>query len=348
MAWDWDKLQQKRGAPGQHPPEIDEVVQKIKKYRGKIPGLPIIIGVIIVIWLLTGIYIVSPDEVGVVKRFGKMVYTTTPGPHYHMPYPIETVMRPKVTQVRRVEIGFRTISPGPPAKYQRVPQESLMLTGDENIVDIQFIVQYKIKNAPDYLFNAYQPEAVVKYASEASMRQVIGRNKIDEALTVGKYKIQQDTKDLLQNILDLYKVGVQVVAVQLQDVHPPSQVIQAFKDVASAKEDKIKYINDAQGYANDILPKAKGRAAEIVNQATAYQQERINYAEGDASRFLQTLKEYESAKDITKRRIYLETMEDVLRHIKKVIVPKQTGEKILPFLPLAGMENAPKKGGQSK
>ena len=169
MAWDWDKLQQqKRGGPGQHPPEIDEVVQKIKKYRSKIPGIPIIIGIIVVIWILTGIYIVSPDEVGVVKRFGKMVYSTGPGPHYHLPYPIETVLKPKVTKVRRVEIGFRTISPGPPAKYQRVPQESLMLTGDENIVDIMFIVQYQIKNAPDYLFNAFQPEAVVKYASEAS------------------------------------------------------------------------------------------------------------------------------------------------------------------------------------
>jgi membrane protease subunit HflK len=291
---------------------------------------------------------VSPDEVGVVKRFGKMVYSTGPGPHYHFPYPIETVLKPKVTKVRRVEIGFRTISPGPPAKYQRVPQESLMLTGDENIVDIQFIVQYKIKNAPDYLFNAYQPDSVVKYASEASMRQVIGRNKIDEALTVGKFKIQQDTKDLLQTILDKYQVGINVVAVQLQDVHPPSEVIQAFKDVASAKEDKIKYINDAQGYSNDILPKAKGRAAEIVNQATSYQQERINYAEGDASRFLQTLKEYQSAKEITRRRIYLETMEDVLKDIDKIIVPRQAGEKILPFLPLKGMGQVQAEGGKAK
>jgi membrane protease subunit HflK len=224
-----------------------------------------------------------------------------------------------------------------------------MLTGDENIVDIQFIVQFKIKSAPDYLFNAFQPEAVVKYASEASMRQVIGQNKIDEALTVGKYKIQQDTKDLLQSILEKYKVGVHVVAVQLQDVHPPSEVIQAFKDVASAKEDKIKYINDAQGYANDILPKAKGRAAEIVNQATSYQQERINYAEGDSSRFLQTLKEYQTAKEITRRRIYLETMEDVLKNAKKIIVPQQTGEKILPFLPLKGIgQEQTMEGGKAK
>ena len=329
MAWDWEKLQQKKrsGPGGQQSSDIDDVMQRIKRYKSNLPGVPLIIGIIAVIWLLTGIYIVAPDESGVVLRFGKMILITGPGPHYHLPYPVETVYKPKVTKVRRTEIGFRTISAGPPARYQRVPAESLMLTGDENIVDVQFIVQYQVKNAAEFLFNVYDVERVVRNASEASMRQVVGKNKIDEALTEGKFKLQQDTKDLLQDVLNKYQAGITIVAVQLQDVHPPQEVIQAFKDVASAKEDKIKYINDSQGYANDILPKAKGRAAEVVNEAEAYQQSKINYAQGDANRFLQTLKEYQSAKEVTRDRMYLETMEKVVGESKKIIVPQEYGQR---------------------
>jgi len=352
MAWDWEKLQQKKrsGPGGQQSSDIDEVMQRIKRYKSNLPGVPLIIAILLAIWLLTGIYIVAPDEAGVVLRFGKMISTTGPGPHYHLPYPIETVFKPKVTKVRRLEIGFRTISAGQPARYQRVPAESLMLTGDENIVDVQFIVQYQVKNAADFLFNVYDVERVVRNASEASMRQVVGKNKIDEALTEGKFKLQQDTKVLLQDVLDKYQAGITIVAVQLQDVHPPQEVIQAFKDVASAKEDKIKYINDSQGYANDILPKAKGRAAEIVNEARAYQQTKINYAQGDANRFLQTLKEYQNAKEVTRDRLYLETMEKVMSESKKIIVPSKVGEGIMPLLPLKGFDDGrePATGGEKK
>jgi membrane protease subunit HflK len=346
MAWDWDKLQRKRSGPSPHPPDMDEVVERIRRYRNKIPGVPVIIGILLIFWLLSGIYIVAPDEIGVVKRFGSMVYTTTPGPHYHLPYPIETVIKPPVTKVRRVEIGFRTIAEGPPSRYQAVPDESLMLTGDENIVDIQFIVQYRIKDAAAYLFNVMGPDSTVKDAAEAAMRQVVGRSKIDEALTTGKLKLQQDTKQLLQNILDNYEAGIAIDAVQLQDVHPPQEVIQAFKDVASAKEDKVKYINDSQGYANDILPKANGRAAEIVNEALAYQQTKINYAQGDANRFLQTLTEYLNAKEITKKRMYLETMEEVLERAQKVIVSEKAGN-LFPLLPLKGFQTSKQQGEES-
>ncbi len=352
MAWDWDRLQQQKKKGGQtpHQPEND-VVQRIRNYRGSVPGIPIILGIALIIWILTGIYIVSPDEIGVVKRFGQMVYTTQPGPHYHIPYPIESVLRPKVTKVRRIEIGFRTISSGQPAKYQRVPAEALMLTGDENIVDIQFIVQYRIKDASAYLFNVYEPDRTVMDAAEACMRQVVGRSKIDEALTEGKFQLQQDTKDLLQRVLDSYHAGIDIVAVQLQDVHPPQEVIQAFKDVASAKEDKIKFINDSRGYANDILPKANGRATEVVNEGLAYQQQKISYAKGDANRFLETLREYEKARDVTKERMYLEAMEDVLANARKIILPNQLSGSILPLLPLdeamRGVAGTRQKGAEA-
>ncbi len=337
MAWDWEKLQRKQqsgGGKGPTPPDLDQFVEKLRNFRSRLPGGTILVVLGLAVWILSGIYIVAPDEVGVVKRFGQMAYTTDSGPHYHFPYPIETVLRPKVTQVRRLEVGFRTISQGQPAKYQSVPQESLMLTGDENIVDVQFIVQYKVKDAPEFLFNVADPDKTVRDASEASMRQVVGKNKIDETLTTGKFRIQQDTKDLLQETLDLYKAGISVTAVQMQDVHPPQAVIDAFKDVASAKEDKNKFINDAQGYQNDILPKAQGRAAEIVNQALAYSETVINKSKGDASRFTQILAEYNKAKDVTEKRLYIETFEDVLRNSSKVIVGEQVGRQLLPLLPL--------------
>jgi membrane protease subunit HflK len=333
MAWDG------RGG-GQNPPDFEEIINKIKgAFKGKFPVGPIFIGIFVLLWLASGIYIVAPDEVGVVKRFGKVAYSTGPGPHYHLPWPAEAVLKPKVTTVRRLEVGFRTVVIGPPSRYRTVPVESLMLTGDENIIDMQFIVQYKIKNAPDFLFNVKDPEKTVKNAAEAAMRDVVGKNKIDEALTEGKFQIQQDTKQLLQLILDDYKTGISVDAVQLQDVHPPKEVVSAFKDVASAKENKIKFINDAEGYRNDILPKAKGKAAQIINEAQAYREAKVKEAEGDASRFTQILKEYRKARNVTKKRLYLETMEEVLMDIEKVVIDSKHSGNLIPFLPLKGLES---------
>nr|HID60055.1 FtsH protease activity modulator HflK [Desulfobacterales bacterium] len=334
MPWDWDKLKQKQQGYSRTPPQVDEFLNRLKHF--KFPGLrfPVIVGAIIIIWLLTGIYVVAPDEVGVVKRFGRLAYTTGPGPHYHLPIPIESVMKPKVTKVRRIEIGFRTIYAGPPARYKDVPDESLMLTGDENIVDVKFIVQYRIKDAAAYLFNVVNPEKTVRDASEAVMREVIGKNRIDEVLTTGKFRIQEDVATLLQHLLDVYGTGLDVVAVQLQDVHPPQQVIDAFKDVASAKEDKIKFINEAEGYRNDLLPRAKGEAAQMINKARAYRASKIDRAKGDASRFTQLLKEYKKAKEITKKRLYIETMEKIVQTADTIIIEEGVGKNLVPILPL--------------
>ncbi len=332
---DWDQFKGTEHGTSDGMRQMEDAYRQFKqKFKGKIPGGWVILVILIVIWMASGIYIVSPDEAGVVKRFGKYVYMTKPGPHFHLPYPIETVIKPKVTEVKRIEVGFRTIDPGPPARYRDVPKESLMLTGDENIVDMNLIVQYKVKNPVDYLFNVYNIPKTVKDATEASIREIVGKNNIDEILTTGKYQVQQDTKKLLQRILDKYKAGIMVVAVQLQDVHPPEQVMQAFKDVASAKEDKIKYINEAQGYQNDIIPKAKGQAQKVINAAQAYLKSKVAEAQGDVNRFLQVYSAYKMAKDITRKRLYIEAMEKVLTHTHKIIIDPNLGEKILPLLPL--------------
>ena len=338
MPWEYNGDENRGGGP--QPPDLEEVFNKIKqKFGGKFPtrlpgGVGIILLFILVGWLATGFYIIGPDELGVVQRFGKVVYTTTPGPHWHMPTPVETVITPRVTQVKRLEIGFRTISAGPPARYQAIPLESLMLTGDENIVDAQFIVQYRIKDPVTYLFNVFDQTKTVRDAAEASMREIIGKSMIDEVLTVGKFKIQQETKALLQEILNRYHVGVAVVAVQLQNVHPPKAVIEAFKDVASAKENKIKLINESQGYQNDILPKAKGKAAQMLNQAQATKAEAVNIAQGDAARFLSNLRGYQQAPSVTRKRMYLETMEKVLANVDKIIIDQKVQQNLLPLLPI--------------
>jgi len=324
------------------PPDLKESLEKLKKSFpiDKIPGIgkhgfvPALVVILIILWIASGIYFVAPDEIGVVKRFGAAVRTSTPGPHYHAPIPIETVVKPKVTQVRRIEIGFRTIGERQQGRARIVPSESLMLTKSENIVNLTFIVQYKIKDPIYYLFNIQNQDKTVKDAAEAAMRETVGGSNIDDILTTGKYKVQQDTRDTLQTILDSYKAGIQVVAVQLQDVHPPEQVMAAFKDVASAKEDKSKLINEAHGYRNEILPKAKGKAAQIVNDAIAYKESKIIQSEGDASRFLQMLAQYRTAREITEKRLYIEMMEDILPSVDKIIVEGKLGRNILPHLPL--------------
>ncbi|MBW1971888.1 MAG: FtsH protease activity modulator HflK [Deltaproteobacteria bacterium] len=334
-----------RGDWGQQmPPSISETLNKVRQvFKGRGPSVWIIVAIIFVLWLLTGIYIVAPDEKGVVLRFGKFVYETGPGPHWHLPIPIESVLKPKVTQVRRIEIGFRTVRVYPKPRYKAVLAESRMLTGDENIVNIEFIVQYLIKNARDYLFNVRDQSKTVKDAAEAAMREVIGKNSIDDALTTGKFKIQKDTQQLLQQILDSYKAGIQIKTIQLQDVHPPTEVMHAFKDVASAKEDKNKFINDAYGYRNDLIPKAKGRAAEILNEAMSYKATKIKKAQGDTTRFLKLLSEYEKAKDVTKKRLYIETMQDILPEMDKVIVDTSIGERSYPLLPLSSFQKSTPK-----
>ena len=295
-----------------------------------------LIGIALVLWMLTGIYVVGPDEVGVVQTFGKYSRAAQSGLNYHFPFPIEKVSTPKVTEVKRIEIGFRTVGKN---QYQTIARESLMLTGDENIVDAEMIVQYKIKDPVAYTFNFIEPELTVRQASEASLRTVIGRHNIDEALTSGKFMIQEESKELIQNILDKYDTGILVVAVQLQDVSPPEQVIAAFKDVASAKEDKNRMVNQAEGYRNDIIPKARGEAQAEIREAEGYKEARISRAEGDVSKFNAVLKEYRKSKEVTETRMFLETAEEILSDREKIIVPDgKEGSNLINLLNLKAKE----------
>ena len=306
----------------------------------KIPKLSLgvfpLVGIALVLWMLTGIYVVGPDEVGVVQTFGKYSRAAQSGLNYHFPFPIEKVSTPKVTEVKRIEIGFRTVGKN---QYQTIARESLMLTGDENIVDAEMIVQYKIKDPVAYTFNFIEPELTVRQASEASLRTVVGRHNIDEALTSGKFMIQEEAKELIQNILDKYNTGILVVAVQLQDVSPPEQVIAAFKDVASAKEDKNRMINQAEGYRNDIIPKARGEAQAQIREAEGYKEARIARAEGDVSKFNSVLKEYRKSKEVTETRMFLETAEEILSNREKIIVPDgKEGSNLINLLNLKAKE----------
>lgn len=340
------------GGGGRRPPDVVVMMKKsgdfFKDFKKKIPSLGIVIIILIVIYGAFGaFYTVAPEELGVVKRFGKVVRTTNPGPHFKIPF-METVMKPQVTKVHRIEVGFETIDPGPPARYRPIKREALMLTGDENIVQVEFIVQFKINDPSAFLFNIRDQEKALKDASEAAMREVVGKNPIDEVLTEGRYRVQQETKQLLQETMDQYGSGLSIIAVQLQDVLPPAEVADAFKDVASAREDREKSQEQAEGYRNDLIPKAKGQAEKLVNEAMAYREARINQAKGDTSRFLQVLKEYRKAKDVTQKRIYIETMEDVLGRMEKIIIEGGAEKNMVPYLPLRPERKAPSAGGNKR
>lgn len=348
MNWDWEKLQERKqrqgpsGGRGGGPqgPDFSELGEKLKRFKDmKFPGGKLLIALAVVLWLLSGIYIVDPDEVGVVQRFGAFSRITESGPHYHIPYPIEKVQTPKVTQIRRVEIGFR--SPATKSELtssKLVPEESMMLTGDENIVNAQFIAQYRIKDPQNYLFNIAQSQKTVRDAAEAAMREVIGYNIIDAALTTGKTAIQNDTKELLQKILDRYGAGIHVTTVQLQDVQPPDPVVDAFKDVASAREDKTKFINEAQAYKNDIIPKTRGEVASIQNKAQAYKETVIRQARGQSNKFVAVWEAYKESPTVTRKRMYLDTMQEIYSKpgVDKLILSEKAMQGSIPYLPLPG------------
>ena len=335
----WNKPPNKsRWEKGPQPPDIDELLNNLQdKFKIGMPKKGVfsyIIILAIIIWLATGIFIIDPEEQGVIKRFGEVTEVVGPGPHYHLPSPIETVQIAPVTAVRRLEIGFRTVQTGPPAKYRRVLKESLMLTGDENIIDVQFIVQYRISDLENYFYSLTNPDVTVRSAAESAMREVIGDSSVTEALTVGKGIIENTTALLLQETMKSYKGGIKIENVKLQDVHPPDAVKEAFKDVVSAGEDREKMINDAEGYRNNLIPKARGEAAQLINSAKAYAKEKVLVATGESERFNLVYEEYRKAKDITRERILLETMADVLPKVNKVIADKELGGNVLPFLPI--------------
>jgi modulator of FtsH protease HflK len=331
---------------GPTPPDIDALIKDIQSKINKfLPGgsssggkpIGLILIIIAFVWLASGLYRVGPDEQGVVLRFGKFIKTTQPGLHYHIPLPVETVQTPKVTKVNRIDIGFRSerdsgFSQG--GGVADVPQESLMLTGDENIVNIDFSVFWVIKDAGKFLFEIQDPQGTVKAAAETAMREVIAKSRIQPVLTEGRAQIEIETQEIIQSILDEYNSGIQITQVQTQKADPPDQVIDAFRDVQAARADMERSKNEAEAYANDVIPRARGEAAKIMQAAEAYKQKVVAAAEGEASRFVSIYNEYAKAKEVTQERMYLETMEKVLADIDKVIIEKNTGSGVVPYLPL--------------
>ena len=334
-----------------NPPEFEKMMQDARRNFGRmIPGggkpgrwMAILLIVILGLWLITGFYRVNPQQQGVVLRFGEWVRTTAPGLHYHMPFPIEQVLTPEVTRDNRLEIGFRDNQRGSSSR-RNIADESQMITGDENIVDIDFVVFWRISEAGAYLFNLADPDGTIKVAAEAVMREIIGQTDIQTVLTGGRESIQISVRQKLQDLLDEYKAGVRVREVQLLAVDPPEGVIDAFNDVQRARQDRDRLKNEAEAIRNDIVPRARGEAAKLIAEAEAYEAEVVNRAQGDASRFDQVYQAYEQNKAVTKERIYLETLEEVFGNIDKIIIDEDGGNGIVPYLPLNEL-NKSKVGG---
>ena len=340
-----------RGRP--RPPQIEDMLRRGQdRFRGLLPGgwgpgrwILLGLAAIAAVWLASGFYRVEPDEQGVVLRWGALNRITGPGLNYHLPAPVESVLLPKVTRVNPIEIGFRLNNPSEFGENTggEVPEESLMLTGDENIVDINFTVFWVINDASKYLFNIRNPELVVKAAAESAMREVIGRTDIARAFAEARGQIKLDTQRLTQQILDSYDAGITITDLQLQKVDPPGQVIDSFRDVQSAKIDLNTLVNQAQAYRNDVVPRAHGDAARVVQEAEAYRQRVVLEAQGEASRFISVYQAYEAAKDVTTTRLYLETLQKVLKGANKVILDKgaSAGPGVLPYLPLPALQAPP-------
>ena len=330
------------GGGGQPPQDIDALIRQGRDaWRRMMPGgggssgrtVTLLILVFALIWAATGFYRVNPQQQGVVLRFGEWVRTSSPGLHYHLPYPIETVLKPEVTRDNRIEVGFRDVS-GNSASRRDIADESQMITGDENIVDIDFVVFWRIADAGQYLFNLAEPDDTIKVTAEAVMREIIGRTPIQNVLTEGRQVIQVEARQQLQDLLNEYGAGVRVRDVQLLTVDPPADVIDAFNDVQRARQDRDRLKNEAEAFSNDIVPRARGEAAKLVAEAEAYQAEVVNRATGDASRFDQIFQAYLEDKDVTKERIYIETVEEIFSNVDKIIIDSDAGNGVVPYLPL--------------
>ena len=327
---------------GGSPPDLEALLRRSQeKLRQMLPkgfggGGALIVGLIVVaVWLASGIYIVDPDQQGVVTRFGAFVGRTTPGINYHLPWPIESVQTPAVTRENQLNIGYRL---GNSEGTRDVPEESLMLTGDENIVDINFTIFWVIKDAASFLFNVENPDSqldgTIKAVAESAMREVVGKNQIEPILTQNREPIQNEVAALMQHILDGYGAGVTITRVQMQKADPPAQVIEAYRDVQAAQTDQDRMRNEAEAYANKIVPEARGSAARVIQQAEGYKQQVTAEAQGEAARFKSVYEEYRKAPDVTRRRIYLDTMRDIFSDMNKVIVDNKGGSGVVPYLPL--------------
>jgi membrane protease subunit HflK len=334
---------------GPNPPDLEEILRRSQdKLRSVLPGgnlggkgVIIVALIAVVLWGLSGFYRVEADELGIVLRFGRYVRDAQPGLNYHIPYPIETVLLPKALRINRIDIGMRLdegMRRG--TSWRDVPEESLMLTGDENIVDVDFTVLWRIKQngAADYLFNIQNPEGTVKAVAESAMREVIGRSEIQPILTGARQNVETAVQELMQKVLDNYQSGVQITQVQMQKVDPPQQVIDAFRDVQAARADAERAQNEAQTYANQVVPEARGKAAQISQAAEAYRQQTVAEATGQAARFLKIYEEYKKAPDVTRQRMYLEVMERILGDTNKIILDAPGGNGVVPYLPLTELQ----------
>ena len=332
---------------GPTPPDLEDLLRRSQdKLRSVLPGgnmggrgFALIVLGAIVLWGVSGFFRVEPDEVGVVLRFGKEIREVQPGLNYHLPYPVETALTPKALQVRKIDVGMRIVDDLRRGSTVRdVPEESLMLTGDENIVDVDFSVLWRIKpnGVGEYLFNIQNPEGTVKAVAESAMREIVGRANIQPILTGARTTTEAGVQDLMQKTLDSYGSGIQVTQVQMQKVDPPAQVIDAFRDVQAARADLERLQNEAQTYANRVVPDARGRGAQILQVAEGYKEQAVAEAKGQSARFLKVYDEYKKAPDVTRQRIYLETMERVLGGAEKLVYDGgSSGQNIVPYLPLS-------------
>jgi membrane protease subunit HflK len=303
------------------------------------PVIWIVIGIVVAIWLASGFFIVGLPERGVVTQFGRFVSLREPGLNYRLPWPIEAHDIVNVAKERRAEIGFMTIEePGRPAIHRRVLAEAMMLTGDKNIADVQVLVRYRVADPIKYLFRTEAPKLALRVNAQVALRSVIGQMTIDYAMTVGRPTVEAETGEFLQSLLDDHLTGLHVVGVELKEVDPPDEVREAFLDVVRAKADKERLIREAEGYARDVVPRARGEAAAIVHAATAYRDKRIALAEGEAERFIKILEEYRRAPEVTRQRLFLEAMERVLAGTEKFIIDPAVGGGLLQFLPLVDLE----------
>jgi modulator of FtsH protease HflK len=339
---------------GPTPPDLEEILRRSQdKLRRVLPGGNlggkgfVILGLAAVaLWGLSGFFKVEADELGVVLRFGQQVREVQPGLNYHLPYPVETVLTPKALRVNKIDIGMRVVEDSRRGTTTRdVPEESLMLTGDENIVDVDFSVLWKVKptGVGQYLFNIQNPEGTVKAVAESAMREVVGRSDIQPILTGARQNIETAVQDLMQKTLDHYGAGIVVQQVQLQKVDPPAQVIDAFRDVQAARADLERAVNESQTYANRVVPEARGRVAQITQSAEAYKSQTVAEATGQTSRFLKIYEQYTKAPDVTRERMYLETMERVLGGADKIILDSggRDGNSVVPYLPLNELSRPP-------
>lgn len=357
--WDDEEIEKE---PSQQRPEIDELLKFSQSSFNDIYGkfkqggntggndfnsgglIGIILGLLFVAWLATGFYVVDEGEQALVVRFGKYERTASTGLNYHLPEPIEYIIKEKVDTLRKEEIGFRSNASRENLNYDssslnnsmNVKEESLILTGDQNIIEINFIIQWRISNLKDYVFNIYNTRETVRNVAESAMREVIGNTPIDKAITDGRSNIEHETKALVQSILDSYQAGVEITTLKLLKADPPEEVIDSFRDVQTAKTDKEREINRAYSFQNEVIPRARGEAAKVILESEAYRTEVVERAKGEAERFDLILSQYAKSKDITKKRIYLEAMDSMLQGMDKIIIDNQNN--VVPYLPLKQLE----------